>query len=351
MELLVLNEKLEAVWNLDAFDSLIWTDRFDECGDFELYTGFTPDILENVQQGYFLQLAGSRHLMMVEGRQIASKVDTGNKIIITGRSIDAIIDFRIVWNQTELSGNFQDELQRLFNENAINPSDPDRKLPYLTFKHSNDSRITALTIEKQFTGDSLYTVVKDACQSMGIGYQILLTENNTFEFELLCGTDRSYDQTDNAPVVFSPSFENLVNSDYVEKLQQSANVAHIGGEGDGPDRVWVTRGSYSGLNRREMYVDAKDLTSTVNQVKLTPTQYNAALQQRGAEKLAEKTEYVNFSGEADTTTGFVYGVDFYMGDIVQIINEYGIMGASQMTELVFFQNDTKNSVTPTFKAI
>ena len=38
MEVLVLNTEFESVAIIDTFESLIWTDRYYEAGDFEIYT-------------------------------------------------------------------------------------------------------------------------------------------------------------------------------------------------------------------------------------------------------------------------------------------------------------------------
>ncbi len=53
-----------------------------------------------------------------------------------------------------------------------------------------------------------------------------------FVFELYAGFDRSYDQTENPYVIFSPKFENIINSNYIESKASLKTVTLVGGEGE-----------------------------------------------------------------------------------------------------------------------
>lgn len=81
--------------------------------------------------------------------------------------------------------------------------------------------------------------------------------------------------------------------------------------------------SPSGLNRREIYIDARDLQSDSDPDKpLTPEQYNAVLTARGKEKLAENQLVQAFSTEVRTyNPTYVYGEDFFLGDTITVIDE------------------------------
>ena len=43
-----------------------------------------------------------------------------------------------------------------------------------------------------------------------------------------------------------------------------------------------------------------------------------------------------------------YGVDYFLGDIVQIENEYGIQASAQITEIIETENESGYSIIPTF---
>jgi hypothetical protein len=159
--------------------------------------------------------------------------------------------------------------------------------------------------------------------------------------------------------VFSPQFDNLASSDYEWSNKEYKNVALVLGEDEGTDRrsLVVGQSSSSGFDRRELYVDARDIQSEVydddgEQSTLPDDEYNALLQQRGEEKLAEVPLTNKISGEADTAAMFQYGVDFNMGDIVQVENEYGITSCSRVTEFVESMSSGEGVRRyPTFEAI
>ena len=62
------------------------------------------------------------------------------------------------------------------------------------------------------------------------------------------------------------------------------------------------------MNRRELFTDARDISSNVgSDDALTDAEYMAQLQQRGKEKLAENVSITSFEGETETTIMFQYG--------------------------------------------
>ena len=119
-------------------------------------------------------------------------------------------------------------------------------------------------MDAQYTGDNLYDVIVDICKTPGIGFKITLNEANQFVFKLYNGTDRSYAQTKVPYVVFSPNFDNIINANYVESKAALKNVTLVGGEGEGVRRRYASVGNESGLARRELFTDARDISSYVD---------------------------------------------------------------------------------------
>ena len=352
MDLIVLNTNLDAITIVDTFESFIWTDRYYEYGDFELYTSISDGILNNIRQDYYLQNVESEHVMIIEKLLINSDTEDGNHLTVTGRSLESILNRRIIWGRKTLSGNLQNGIKELLDECIINPSDSDRKIPNFIFEYSDDPAIVALTINAQYTGDNLYDVINTICSERDIGFKVTLNNNKQFVFKLYAGSDRSYEQVTNPYVIFSPNFDNIINSNYIESKSALKNVALVGGEGEGSARKYTTVGGGIGLNRRELFVDARDISSDVGEgIALANDDYIAQLQQRGNEKLAENTDVTSFEGQVETTLMFKYGEDFFNGDIVQIANEYGHETRARVLEIVISENEEGLSVYPTFKPI
>lgn len=346
-EILVLNPNLETIKIIDTIKSLIWTDRYYGAGDFEIYTPVNLELMSFLQQDHYLWRKGSEHLMIIESIEIECDLEEGDHLIVTGRSLESILDRRIVWEQTILTGNFQDAIQTLLNENVISPAIEDRKISNFIFEPSTDPNILSLTVDTQIErGTNLYEAIYTLCFERGVGFKITLSDDK-FIFKLYKGQDRSYDQFDNPYVVFSSNFENLINSNYIETKTNLKTVTLV----DGEDNKSTVVGGGSGLTRREIYTDAKSIYRTIDGVTLTDDEYLAQLEQRGSEVLSEHSFSTSFDGELDSATTYKYGKDFFLGDLVQIINEYGIEVKARVIEMIYSQDSSGLKEYPTFTAV
>lgn len=477
MDLLILDTNLEAIAVIDTYTSLIWTDRYYKAGDFELCLPASKEIFDVIKQDYYLYNKNSEHVMIIEQLTIETDTEDGNKLTVTGRSLESILDRRIVWGLKNLSGSFQNGIETLLNECIISPSKPTRQISNFIFEASEDPAITDLTLEAQYTGDNLYGIISEACEERGVGFKVVLNDNKQFVFSFYSGADRSYDQTDLPYVAFSPNFDNLISSNYVETKSGLKNVTLVGGEGEGQGRRYTAVGDISGLDRREMFTDARDLSSDISEditdlfnfseyaytawsltqnqgygdsnfnsstadvsmyigrtvrmtiptytnsqqyatvfldenmqristaqqwesyetagkgalktyefvipanakylftsmfsqvainnevyygevgdfectlIELSNDEYVTQMRQRGAKELSENPEVISFEGEAETSTTYVYGEDFFNGDIVQVANEYGHETAARIVEIVISDSEEGYSVYPTFLTV
>ena len=353
MEFRILDTDYKDIHVLDSFTSLIWTDRYSACGDFEIELAPTLANLVYLQQDRYIWLNDTEHTMIIEDLRITSDAETGSSLIVSGRSLESLLERRIIWVQTLLSGNLQVAIKKLLDDSIINPSDTERKIPNFIFEPSTDPVIASLTINTQFTGTNLYEAIKGICDANEIGFKIRLSSENQFVFSLYSGVDRSYDQFANPYVIFSPEFDNLINSNYFASNREYKTVTLVAGEGEGLERitepVYNDSESEIGLNRRELFTDARDISSNNGEVE--PEDYAEQLIQRGKSKLAENLMIRVFEGNVDTLHKFVYGVDFFMGDIVQIENEYGLEASARVTELVRSQTVNGIEIFPTFTTI
>lgn len=79
----------------------------------------------------------------------------------------------------------------------------------------------------------------------------------------------------------------------------------------------------TGFQRRELYIDARDLQSDSDPDNpLTEEEYTAVLTARGREKLAENQLVRSFSAEIKTyDPTYIYGEDFFLGDTITVTDE------------------------------
>lgn len=360
MEIFVLDENFRTLYNLDTFESLIWTERYNGCGNFEFYIPVGESILEVINTlqkkmeskvDCYAWLKDSQTSMIIEDIEVTTDVETGNHLIMSGRGLESLLERRIIWEQTNLNGNLQNGIQKLINDAIISPKIADRKISNFVFSASNNNYIKGLSLQAQYTGDNLYDTMLKICDTYQLGFDVSLDSNDKFVFSLTRGEDRSYDQDQNPYVIFSPKYENIINSDYLESAKTLKNVSLVAGEDSGAARRTRIVGSGIGLARRELFTDARDIQSETADGKLTDAEYNALLDQRGSEDLSEHTYTKVFTGEIEATKTFVYGTDFFKGDIVQIVNEYGMESKVRVSEVVRVQDTNGYSMYPTFEVI
>lgn len=352
MDIWVLDENLEVIDIVETFNSFIWTDRYNEYGDFELRISIDDRSVKALRIDRYLQNRDSDHLMIIDTLEIESDAEDGTYLVVTGKSLESILGRRIVWGLKILDGNLQNGIKALMNENVIAPSNPDRKISNFVFEESSDPIITELSIKAQYTGDNLYDVIHTICEEQNLGFKITLNDSKQFVFKLYSGKDRSYSQSENPYVIFSPKFDNLLSGNYIESKAAWKNVTLVGGEGEGTERRYTAVGNVSGLKRREIFTDARDISSTTEDGEtISSDAYISLLRQRGKEKLSENVNVMSFEGEAEMTQMFRYGVDFFNGDVVQLEDEYGHEVKARITEIVISESETGFYQYPTFVTI
>ena len=135
-------------------------------------------------------------------------------------------------------------------------------------------------------------------------------------FKLYKGAERA--NMGNNAVIISRKFNNLIKYNYINDKEKYKNMAFAAGAGEDSDRKLVKiNDELTGLNRREMFVDARDLQETDSEGQEIPEEdYMEQLRQRGSEKLTENKVDVTNSCEIDIDGIFKFNRDFFLGDIV-----------------------------------
>lgn len=345
MEAYILNPNFEAVHVCDYFSSLIWTKRYNKTGDFELYVPVNKDNIFYFMPGtYITKSLDKQEIAVITSIQLETDEENGDYITAKGLFIDSILNRRIVWSQTNLDGKVTECIYKLLDDNVMNPVLQERKIPLFTVGGMCRCEIT---MKKQITGDNLLDAIQEIMYTYKLGYKVLY-KNGTFRFEMYEGVNRSMNQSENVPIVFSYDNDNLTASSYTADETEYKNVAIIAGEGEGVERRTSMVGTASGMERREMFVDARNISSDVDGGKLTDEQYDSMLKQQGNDKLSEKVKKESFEGTIEPETNYVFGKDYNIGDIVQVINEYGISAPTRITEVIECWDENGHTCIPTF---
>lgn len=339
-----MNKQFEKMCLIDDYVSLIWTSRYYSCGDFELCLDVNDKTKSMIQRGFYVMREDDDHVGIVEDIDIKHSDDTSDVIIISGRFLSSILARRIIAKMTEVYGTPQECIYALINQNVINAEISARRISNLTFTSNVD--LTG-KIRRQFTGDNLLATIEEICMAYGIGFKTLLTDDHKFDFQLYQGIDRSYDQDENPYVVFSDVYENLQSAEYEENYMNVVTDVLVAGEGEGLARktVWVNDGGKTGLNRYEVYEDARN--ASTNNGEISDAVYYDQLREEGKESLSQFTQL--FTG----TVYFInveYGKDVQLGDICVIENSrWGIAISSRLIEVIESISESgEYSILPTF---
>ena len=338
MDLYILNQSFEPLAIIDNYVSLIWIKRYYTCGDFELYMSADKNLLEYLKQDYFIIREDDDAIMVIEKIEITTDAENGDFFIISGRSAESLLSRRIIWTQTNIHATSPTTgIYSLIFNNAIGTDA--RGIPNLAV---NSQFSISGKLDVQFTGDNLMEAISEICMEFGIGFKIALT-NGKLMFS--CYQGNSVD------VTFSQEFDNLINSDYSNDYTEYKNCGLTAGEGEGTLRktvtVWNTKSEPSGFNRREVFIDARDMSTNDGEIPLDT--YITQLKQRGLEKLNEHVATKTFEGSIEPTMTYRYKNDYDLGDVVNVINEYGISAQPRIIEIIESWDENGYAVVPTFE--
>lgn len=351
---------------IDTFTDFLWVERYYGYGEFEITVPIDINIIQNCRINDYVSIKESDTVMIVETIGVHTDPENGDTMTISGRSLESLLERRVLLDaligSKDSAGNLQDisvqvAIKTITNNNIISPSDQKRKISNFIFTDSEDSAVVGLTMTSfEERGANVYDKIVDICRNNEIGFKVSASEIGGFDFKLYAGIDRSWDQDIIPPVVFSDSYENLSNSDYLQSEINYKSTVYVewSYEIEGYKKKDMLTEVYRsperiGLARRESYTkneNTSELTSEEN-----VSSYIKGVVNSGTEYLANYKVTKMFEGETNPYRQFVYGVDYMLGDIVQLENKYGYSGKCRITEIIRSRDASGYNMTPTFELI
>ena len=311
----VYKENYERVGYIESYSYLSWVRRYSEVGEFELKCA--PENLPLLSLGNLLSKSGDKEAGLIETILVESVEE--EIITVRGRFLPVLLESRIIWNTENLQGDIGDCIGQLIESNAINPVDEDRLISNLDYENLPIGKNISMQVSFKNLLDTITSILSEA----GIGIKGVLSDSGVV-LSLYMGREQ--------PFVFSREFENLLSQNYTDSIKDYANLAKIAGEGEGSEREMIVVGSKRGKERKEIFIDAKDLRLSEYE---NNEKYLEALKIRGNEKLYEMRRRESFDAVANTNSNLVYKVDFDLGDIVTVKSSLlGISKRLRITEIV-----------------
>lgn len=328
---------------LENYFSLRWIKRYSRCGEFELHCSLTKESLDLLKKGNIIWKRDDSEGAYVEYRNLRQDTEGKEVLVVKGKFLTGYLNRRIIWGVENLNTTSEMAIRELINNNAINPTNTDRKINLMALGVLNGY---TQTLNRQVSYKNLLETVEEIANTFELGIRTLLDiENKQMIFDVYKGVDRTAGQNKNAPAVFSQEFENILEQEYTDSLNNYRNVSLVAGEGEGSTRELVTVGEGIGLDRFEMFVDARDLQKDT----MTTEEYQTKLENRGQSRLAEHKEIQTFDSKINLNSNLVYKEDFDLGDIVTCTSKkWGITIDTRITEIEEIYEQTGKQINVVF---
>lgn len=352
MELYVYSSEMELQGIVEKIASLIWTRRYWSCGEFKLLVPFTEEHSRMLVKNNIIMKRGDDEAAQIRYVSITKNSQGLEEIEVQGKFLIAWIGKRIIKKQIITNDTTQNILYRIVRENVTNPADTARKIPDVsiaTDDEDTESGVIDYTSE-QYTNAQLAAETAAKAAKLGIRMR---TDARTgaHVFSVYEGRDLTAGNTaGNAPCIFSQEFDNIVEQEYTNSVENLKTTAFVGGEEkEGVARkVAEVGGSAAGLAREEVFINATDIVQEYEdddgeQVTLTDTEYLALLSARGAEELEQYAETLSFGSKINTFANLIYRTDYDLGDRVTCANKrWGIRIDVRITEIAeTYQNNVE----------
>lgn len=365
MELYTLDALLRREYVIDKFESLIWTERFQQFGDFHLDIVSSHKARSLLKPDTYLALNKSNYVMRIETVEDDANSDGEKILVVKGRSLEALLYDRVAYSANAATQTTDPATgatstvkwtitdapaavcRKIFHDicvaGTLNTADI---IPFInegTFMPASTivEPIDPITVDISPT--TVYDAILQIAQVWNLGFRILRQQDmSKLWFDIYVGSDRTTAQTALPAVVFAPNMDNLQNTKELMSIEGAKNVAYVYSpagfqmvfaDGVAPD--------VDGFERRILVVDANDITTE------STTDITAALNQRGYEELAKNRTYQAFDGEISQSSKYIYGTHYNLGDVIETRNVDGVTNYMRVTEQIFVHDKEGERSYPT----
>ncbi len=354
MDLYILDSLYRPVDVVDEFISLIWTERFKRYGDFQLILNATSAFRNLLPAGTRVMIERSFRVMTVE--TIEDTTDDENREILKlkGRSLEYILDNRLargilgdltITPKWILEGTPTEIARQIFHDICVTGIlDPGDVIPGVNESSIFPEDTITEPVDEilvELEPMTVYQAESELADIYDFGYRLVRGTNYQLYFDVYMGSDRTTRQNILPAVVFSPDMDNLQNSTELTSIALYKNVAYVLSAAGSvivypPD----VDPEVEGFERNVLVVKADD-------IKVDDLDAEAKMTRRGLDELAKARRFTAFDGEIAQPSNYKYGMDFNLGDLVEIRKNSGGMTSMQVTEQIFVHDEQGERDYPT----
>lgn len=346
MEIYTLDATFKRSQMVEKYESFIWTERWRAWGDFVITLQSTRENRNLLPPGTWIAHKDSHRVMSVETVEDITD-DEGRSILrMSGRSLEAILDSRLARNNlADLTSETKwiftappADIARTIFSDICTDGDLDsgdilpvvEETPGIVYPIDTYAE-PSTPITYEMDPQTLYTALKTLCEVSDMGFRMYRDgDTGDLYFGVYMGSDRSTLQTTLPAIVFSPDLDNLKNTKELTTTAFYKNVAYVISP-VGHEVVYAldVDPSISGFERKVLFVRADDITDVV------PGDASDRMIQRGTEELAKNRRYTGFDGVISQNSKYKYGIDYFLGDTVDLQSKSGSTSIMRVTEQIF----------------
>ena len=351
---------------IDKFTSAIWTERYYGDSEVELVVPPTLDMIQILPVGTFLSLVGSKEVMIINTADIEN-----DKLKVTGTSLLSFLNNRFIRASVAhadrywyISGMTAGQVLSYIVQNmcisgpyldgsvAIGiPQNLKNLLPIpgLSIK-SSDSSGANISIGVPF--GPVYDALRDIATTYLIGMQITLESATdtaySIQFRSYKGIDRTSGQSVNPVIRFSPLMDTLTD---IKELQSIASLKTVvfsfapSNPGGLATTAGVAQVPSTGFDLRALMTFEEDITTDM--IGGSSATLLALLNQRANNALANNHFAKAIDGQIVPLNQFQYGVDYNLGDLIEVQGNSKIVQTSRVTEYIRAQDQAGERAYPT----
>lgn len=362
MDLITLNpDTLQPEKFIENYESLIWTERYSENGDFELVTKDVGAAMSLLPRETYVSLRESNVPMVVEDHNIEKKPKESPSITITGRSFETVLERRVSVNA--IGGNRTAWAISAAKESdaaylamrvvlgdvarsqsgsvvltAVSPAvAPEDAIPEIDLILPADfSTLTPTSYD--IKPDNLYTTVMDLVNTNLRGMKAVRPGpgSDQIGIEIYGGQDLSDE------VVFDARFDQFDDATYLFSERGSVDVGYVYGATGSQIVLKTSAPTPSGLARRVLLVDVSgDGTTTTSAIRRT----------RGLVELYKYNATALFEGEISDQIARGYNVEYSLGDSIMLTGEYGLSEKVWVKEFIRTSDNNGEKAYPTLEPV
>lgn len=313
MKITVFDENLVKKSAIYSWVSLSWRPEYNDIGFFILSMRHSSENFNSIKEGWFLTFDEdeTKTIMLVDTVQVNKGI-----VAFSGKSAAVLLKRRV--STTVIVGqNAEEAIRSLI-------CDMREREPINNFSLGEAAGITDVFVD-QVSDKQIIDYVKTIAQSCDIGFKTT-RQGEYIVFSL-------YKPGRNDTIKFAQKFGNIGKEKYTKSETEYYNVALVAGAGEGDERITVWSGNtdLAGMDRRELYVDARDLRLEEDE---SMDSYRQRLIARGEQRLLEQVVFEDISFEISDNA--------QLGEIIKVyLDKIGLSIEARITSLNYVVQNNK----------